>query len=225
LDNLKIILGGMEGTNEKLNKEYIEYYKYDHIHRFFVDTEIEKLKDVKHVKHSWYYRDDLPKINLFTEQVTEYAENKLKNIGNKFIGVHYRPFSSDNELNIENDLNHFKPYIHQIIEDNKDTKIFFSTNKNMVKNYLKESNFKNIYLNDFIFPDVHDGIRELKLNDDDLFLILKETICDMYFFSKCEKIYRITNWFSAFMSFACLFNQTNVSNRERFIPEHPISPI
>ena len=55
--------------------------------------------------------------------------------------------------------------------------------------------------------------------------ILKETLCDMYLLSKCEKIYRIANWFSAFLSFSCLYNQTNVSNTLRYYPEYPILPL
>ena len=64
-----------------------------------------------------------------------------------------------------------------------------------------------------------------KLTDDELFEILKETLCDMYLLSKCEKVYRISNWFSAFLSFSCLYNQTNVSNKLRYYPEYPIVPL
>jgi hypothetical protein len=72
---------------------------------------------------------------------------------------------------------------------------------------------------------VHDSIRELKITDDELFEILKETLCDMYLLSKCEKVYRISNWFSAFLSFSCLYNQTNISNKLRYYPEYPIVPL
>jgi hypothetical protein len=69
------------------------------------------------------------------------------------------------------------------------------------------------------------AIKNLKINDDELFEILKETLCDAYALSKCEKIYRIANWFSGFLSFSCLYNQTNVSNKLRYYPEYPIVPL
>jgi hypothetical protein len=225
LDGLEIVLGNLEHINNELNQNLIAAYNYEHIHKVFVDEKIDGFDEIKHIKHSWYYRDDLPKINLLSDEVTKYCESKSNEIESGYIGLHYRPFSSDNEDNIAPDLEKFKPEINNILDENKDKIVFVSTNKHLVKEYLYNSSYTNYHINKFIFPNVHDGIRELKINDDELFEILKETLCDMYLLSKCEKIYRIAGWFSAFLSFSCLYNQTNISNRLRYYPEHPIIPI
>jgi len=225
LDDLEIILGNLEHVKTNLRDELIEVYKYEHVHSVFVNIESDNFTKINHVKHSWYYRDDLPKINLFNTEVIDYCESKCLKIPKINVGLHYRPFSSDNENNIQSDLETFKNDIHSILEKNSDEIVFVSTNKNLLKEYLKNSSYKNVYVNDFVFPNVHEAIRSLNLNDDALFEILRETIFDMFLLSKCEKIYRIANWFSAFLSFACLYNQTDVSNRLRFYPEHPIIPL
>ena len=141
------------------------------------------------------------------------------------VGLHYRPFTSDNEDNIETDLNIYKTSIDNILKENINDIVFISTNKHLLKKYLLTSSHTNYYINPFVFPNVHDSIRELKINDEDLFLILKETLFDMYLLSKCSKIYRIANWFSAFLSFSCLYNQTNVPNTQRFYPSQSVIPL
>jgi hypothetical protein len=225
LDNLEIVIEKISSVNTKLRETLTEVYKYEHIHTLFVDEIINELNDIKHVKHSWYYRDDLPKINFLSDEVTKFCEAKSKELGNNFISIHYRPFSSDNELNILPDLETYKSTINDILLNNIDRKVVFTTNKELVKNYLKNSEFKNVYINDFVFPNVHDGIRSMGLDDEKLFEILRESLYDMYLHSKSTKIYRISNWFSGFLSFSCLFNQTDISNRLRFYPEQPIIPL
>jgi hypothetical protein len=225
LDNLEIVTEHIGSVNDRLRESLNEVYKYEHIHTVFVNTIIDGLKDIKHVKHSWYYSDDLPKINLLSNEVTKYCEEKSKEIGGEYVGLHYRPFSSDDVLNIESDLEKYKELINKILDDNQDKIVFLSTNKEPVKEYLRNSEYKNYYINNFTFPTVHDGIRSMDINDDELYEILKESLCDMYLLSKCEKIYRISDWFSAFLSFTCLYNQTNISNRLRFYPEHPVIPL
>jgi len=225
LDNLEIVTSNFEQIDNNLKKDLIEAYRYEHIHTIFVDELIDEFKDIQYIKHSWYYRDDLPKINLLSDEVTEFCEMKSKKIGGGYIGLHYRPFSSDNENNIQSDLEEYKPTINSILEENKDKIVFVSTNKNLLKEYLKNSSYKNYYINTFEFPNVHENIKNLKINDDELFEILKETLCDAYALSKCEKIYRIANWFSGFLSFSCLYNQTNISNKLRYYPEYPIVPL
>ena len=225
LDSVEIVVGGLEKVNDNLSQDLIKVYNYEHIHTVFVDKKSSKFDSIKHVKYSWYYRDDLPKINLFSDEVTKYCELKSKEIGDDYIGLHYRPFSSDNEDNIQSDLEDYKLEIHNILEENHDKIVFISTNKLLVKEYLKNSKYTNYYINDFVFPNVHDSIRGLSINEEELFQILKETVCDMYLLSKCKKIYRIANWFSAFLSFSCLYNQTNVSNTLRYYPNYPIRPL
>lgn len=225
LDGFELIPYNLESVNYELSKKYTKVYNYEHIYTIFVDEKHPEFDNVHHMKHSWYYRDDLPKINFLSDEVTEFAEERLKKIGKDFIGVHYRPFSSDNIHNIESDLESYKPFFKDVLETHKDKLVFVSTNKNAVKKYLKSSEYTNFFINEFEFTDVHEGIKGLRLNDDVLFEHLKETLCDMYLLSKCETIYRIANWFSGFLFFACTYNQTNVSNRVRFIPEQQIIPL
>jgi hypothetical protein len=78
LDNLEIILDDLDVVNNQLKEEMIEAYKYEHIHTVFVDNLIDEFSEINHIKHSWYYRDDLPKINLLSDEVTEYSERKSK---------------------------------------------------------------------------------------------------------------------------------------------------
>ena len=225
LDGIEIITQRLENVNIELGEKYNKVYNYEHIYTIFVDEKHDEFDNVHHMKHSWYHRDDLPKINFLTDEVTEFAEERLKKIGKDFIGVHYRPFSSDNIDNIESDLDSYKPFFKDVLETHVDNLVFVSTNKNAVKKYLKSSEYTNYFINEFEFTDVHEGIRHLCMDDDILFEHLKESLCDMYLLSKCETIYRIANWFSGFLFFACTFNQTNVSNRLRFIPEQPIIPL
>ena len=225
LDGVEIVSGNLEKVNYDLSQDLIKVYNYEHIHTVFVDEKSDKFDNIKHVKHSWYYRDDLPKINFFSDEVTKYCELKSKEVGGDYIGLHYRILSSDTESNIESDLENYKLEIDNILEENHDKIVFVSTNKFLINEYLKNSDYTNYYINDFVFPNVHDSIRGLSINDDELFEILKETLCDMYLLSKCEKIYRIANYFSAFLSFSCLYNQTNVSNTLRYYPKYPIRPL
>ena len=125
----------------------------------FVDTLSDGFSDIKHIKHSWYYRDDLPKINLLSDEVTKYCEMKSKEISEGYIGLHYRIFSSDNEDNIESDLEFYKSTINSVLEENRDKVVFVSTNKNLVKEYLKNSNYTNYYINTFVFPNGLDSIK------------------------------------------------------------------
>jgi hypothetical protein len=225
LDNLEIIVHGLESKNIELSTNYVKSYNYEHIYTIFIDEKIDEFDNIHHMKHSWYYRDDLPKINFLSDEVTEYAENMSKKIGDNYIGLHYRPFSSDNEMNLQSDLDYYKDSIDSILIENKDSTVFVSTNKNILKDYLRGSDHKNYYINDFEFTINHEGIRSLMLDDDELFIHLKETLSDMYCLSKCEKIYRYANWFSGFLFFSCTYNQTEKSNRVRFIPEQSVIPI
>ena len=159
--------------------------------------------------------------------MTEYAETKSKNIKQDYIGLHYRPFSNDNtgQTQQQIDLDNNREYINTILESHKDKIVFVSTPKNILKDYLRKSVYTNYYINDFVFPDDHEQMYRLNLNDDELFTYFKETLCDMYCLSKCKKIYRIANWFSGFLFFSCTFNQTSVPNLERFIPEMQVIPL
>jgi hypothetical protein len=225
LDNLTIISDGDTSLFEtvKNNNEY--YYNYEHIYSVYVDKKVDELNDIHHMKHSWYYRDDLPKINFFTDEIMEYCVNKRNSLGDEFYGIHYRPFASDNPANQEEDLNTYKSEIDNFLISNKDKKVYVSVQFDIVKNYLKNSSHENFILNDYQFPLTFEHIRVMNLTDDILYDYLKETIFDMYMLSTCKKIYRIANWFSGFLFFSCTFNNTGIPNQERFIPEYPIKPL
>jgi hypothetical protein len=208
LDNLTIVSNGDTSLFQtiKNNNEY--YYNYEHIYSVYVDQKTTGLYDIHHMKHSWYYRDDLPKINFFTDEVMEYCINKRNSLGDEFYGIHYRPFASDSFLTL-----------------NKDKKVYVSVQFDIVKNYLRNSNHTNFILNDYQFPLTFEHIRVMNLTDDVLYDYLKETIFDMYMLSTCKQIYRIANWFSGFLFFTCTFNNTGTPNQDRFIPKYPITPL
>lgn len=225
LDNLTIVSNGDTSLFQtiKNNNEY--YYNYEHIYSVYVDQKTTGLYDIHHMKHSWYYRDDLPKINFFTDEVMEYCINKRNSLGDEFYGIHYRPFASDNPENQEDDLNTYKNEIDSFLTLNKDKKVYVSVQFDIVKNYLRNSNHTNFILNDYQFPLTFEHIRVMNLTDDVLYDYLKETIFDMYMLSTCKQIYRIANWFSGFLFFTCTFNNTGIPNQDRFIPKYPITPL
>lgn len=225
LDNLTIVSNGDTSLFQtiKNNNEY--YYNYEHIYSVYVDQKTTGLYDIHHMKHSWYYRDDLPKINFFTDEVMEYCINKRNSLGDEFYGIHYRPFASDNPENQEDDLNTYKNEIDSFLILNKDKKVYVSVQFDIVKNYLRNSNHTNFILNDYQFPLTFEHIRVMNLTDDVLYDYLKETIFDMYMLSTCKQIYRIANWFSGFLFFTCTFNNTGIPNQDRFIPKYPITPL
>jgi hypothetical protein len=225
LDNLTIISNGDTSLFDsvKNNNEY--YYNYEHIYSVYVDKKVDELNNIHHMKHSWYYRDDLPKINFFTDGVMEYCVNKRNSFGDEFYGIHYRPFASDNPVNQEEDLNTYKSEIDDFLISNKNKKVYVSVQFDIVKNYLRNSSHENFILNDYKFPLTFEHIRTMNLTDDILYEYLKETIFDMYMLSTCKQIYRIANWFSGFLFFTCTFNNTGIPNQERFIPKYPITPL
>ena len=214
LDNFEILINSLEESDYNLSVNYELAYQYESIHKVYVSKKNKDIDTLKHVKDSWWCRDDLPKINLFSEEVTLYCEQQYQR--QRFTrALHYRVYSSDNEDNIERDLDARKNSIEKVINADN-SRIFVATNKQFVKDYCKSTYGDIVYVNPFIFHNVHDGIRDMPLNDEELFIVLKETLCDMYFLSHCNKIYRMADWFSAFLSFACLYNQTSTLNVNRF---------
>ena len=81
LDNLEIKLYGLEILNIELGIKYVKSYNYEHIYTIFLDKKVDLFDKIHHMKHSWYYRDDLPKINFLSDEVTEFAEKRSISIG------------------------------------------------------------------------------------------------------------------------------------------------
>ena len=67
----------------------------------------------------------------------------------------------------------------------------------------------------------HFEIRGLELPDDELVEYLKEISFEMNLISKSKEIYRLgVSWFSNFLFHSCTFNQTNLTNKERYFPPY-----
>jgi hypothetical protein len=165
----------------------------------------------------WQSRDDLPKISMLTDEAIEFTEDKLKKITDDFYCIHYRPFELHNQAE---ELNKNFKEIEKFITDNKEKTIFICTQFEILKSKLREKNYPNLYINDYVFPDDHGGVRGLGWNDDTLLEYLKETVFEMYALSKSKKILRISGWFSNFLFFSNTFNQTKISNKDRYFPSY-----
>jgi hypothetical protein len=154
---------------------------------------------------------------MLTDEAIEFTEDKLKKITDDFYCIHYRPFELHNQTE---ELNKNFKEIEKFITDNKEKTIFICTQFEILKSKLREKNYPNLYINDYVFPDDHGGVRGLGWNDDTLLEYLKETVFEMYALSKSKKILRISGWFSNFLFFSNTFNQTKISNKDRYFPSY-----
>jgi hypothetical protein len=165
----------------------------------------------------WQSRDDLPKISMLTDEAIEFTEDKLKKITDDFYCIHYRPFELHNQTE---ELNKNFQEIDLFIKNNSDKTIFICTQFEVLKNLIKKNKYSNVYVNDYEFPDDHGGVRGLGWDDEKLLSYLKETVFEMYALSKSDKILRISGWFSNFLFFSNTFNQTKISNKDRYFPSY-----
>lgn len=216
LDNLVIYTEGFDSSvgnfPERNSCELI--FNNSNIFSVFVDKVIDNLYPFEDFV-LWQKRDDLPKVSMLTADVTSYCENKLKVFGENFFCIHYRPYELHNQIE---ELNKNFPQIESFILENSKNKIFICTQFEVLKRKLKEKNYLNVLLNNYEFPTDHGAVRGLGWNDEELLNYLKETIFEMYAISKSEKIYRISGWFSNFLFFSNTFNQTKISNLDRYYP-------
>ena len=80
--------------------------------------------------------------------------------------------------------------------------------------------YSNLFVNPYDFTE-HYEIRGLELPDDELVSYLKEISFEMNLISKSKEIYRLgVSWFSNFLFHSCTFNQTNLSNKDRYFPPY-----
>jgi hypothetical protein len=214
IDNLIIYTDGInpctDGFPEKNGCEL--YYNNSNIYNVYLnetpkfDLKLENFDD-------WYTRDDLPKISLLEDVIVDFCEEKLKNYPKKFYSIHYRPYEYSNQ---EEEISNNYEIIKKFIEENLNTPIFFFSQFKGIIDKLKKEKYTNLIFNDFDFKIDHNGVRGLGLSDDDLYDYMKEVIFDMYTLSKSEKILRIGGWFSNFLFFSSTYNQTTLSNKNRY---------
>jgi len=188
----------------------------DRIYYVYVDEKVDGLENIEDY-HDWQKRDDLPKINMFSDEVMSFCEEKSKNFKDDIIIIHYRPFEYQDQLEV---LKQSEKEIDDIILNNLNKTVCLLTPFESVKKYFNNKKYSNLFVNPYDFTE-HYEIRGLELPDDELVSYLKEISFEMNLISKSKKIYRLgCSWFSNFLFHSCTFNQTNLSNKDRYFPPY-----
>jgi len=221
IENLKIY------TNENISEllpEIVEsnnltkYKNKDILYSLYVDELIEGLDKLESFR-CWQKRDNLPKINLLSEEVLAYCENKLKLYPKDFNCIHYR--IPEQQLGTEKEeifYNIHNEPIVNFLKENQDKPCFFIAPHESIKDRIKTLGYSNVLYNDYKLPykwyPEASTMDNIKLKE-----YFFETIFDMYLISKATKIVRTGSWFSTFFFLGCTYNQTDLPNLKRFIPE------
>ena len=220
LDNFTFFTSGFsphEGNFPERNetKLVIDNSKIYYVYVDNIIDGVENLDNFPHMENyrKWIMYDEWPKLNFLTDEVVEHCEEKLKSFPDNFYCIHYRPF----ELNNQNEeLSKSITLIKNFIEKHQDRPIFVFTQFEILKNELKNCNYKNLYYNDYVYKGDLSTTRSLGLTDEELIYFFKSTLFEMYAMSKSEKIFRICSWWSVFLFFSASYNQTKLSNNIRF---------
>lgn len=212
-DNLNIILDEFNYKTEALNKSYELIYDNHGIYQIYVDKKLNINYNFKDYYY-WQDSDDLPKYNLFTKEINDFCEDKIKTLPKNFYAVHYRWYEIDDK---ETSFNKYKDLLNDFLEENSEIPIFICTTDQDFKKRVINLGFSNVFFNNYLFPD-NWYTRTYNWDDDKLMRFFKETIFEMYIMSKSEKILRLCNWFSGFLFFSNSFNQTKISNKKRYFP-------
>ena len=184
------------------------------IYYVYVDERVSGIDDLETFSF-WQNRDDLPKISMLTKETTDYCEKKLSTFPEDFYSIHYRPF----ELNNQNDeIKNNLEWINDFITTNSGKPILFFSQFDIMKYKIKDEKHPNVFFNDFDFKYDHSNVRAMGFNDDELVEYMNEVVFEMYALTKSKKIMRICNWFSNFLFMSCTYNQTPISNKERYFP-------
>jgi hypothetical protein len=186
------------------------------IYYVYVDEKVDGVENLETFV-LWQTRDDLPKISMLTEETTKFCENKLLNYPDNFYVIHYRPFELHNQ---DDEIIKNLDFIKKFINEHNDKPILFFSQFDKMKEVLKNEKFENLFFNDFKYLVDHSGVRSLGLNDNELLEYMNEVVFEMYAMSKSEKILRICGWFSNFLFFSNICNQTNVDNKLRYYPPY-----
>jgi len=212
-DNLNIILNEFNNQSDTYPKDYELIFDNSGIFQVYVDKKI----DVEYQFNGYFYwqdTDDLPKYNLFTKEIMDFCEEKIKTFPAKYYSIHYRWYEIDNK---ETSFNNYKEILCNFLKDNTEIPIFVCTSDQDFKDRIVKLNYSNTFFNDYLFPE-NWYTRTYDWDDEKLMKFFKETIFEMYVMSKSEKILRLCNWFSGFLFFSNSFNQTNIPNKQRYFP-------
>jgi len=217
-DNIVLCTSGFDPHQENFDekKECELILNKDRIYYVYVDKKVDGLQYIEDY-HDWQKRDDLPKVNMFSDNVITFCNEKMKSFNKEIVVIHYRPFEYQDQLEV---LKQSEKEIDVIILNNLNKTVCLLTPFKTVKDYFKNKNYPNLYVNDYNFTEFFE-IRGLKLPDDELVPYLKEISFEMNLISKSKEIYRLgCSWFSNFLFHSCTFNQTNLTNKERYFPPY-----
>jgi len=212
-DNLNIILHDFNNQCDIFPKEYELLFDNSGIYQVYVDKKI----NVEHKFETYYFwqnTDNLPRYNLFTKEIMDYCEEKIKTFPEKYFCVHYRWYEIDDK---EFSFNKNKDLLIDFLNENSNIPTFVCTSDQDFKRRIVELNYSNIFFNNYKFPE-NWYARTYNFDDETLMDFFKETIFEMYVLSKSEKILRLCDWFSGFLFFSNSYNQTNISNKDRYYP-------
>ena len=122
-NKLNIILHEYNHEYEIFQKDYELLFDNAGIFKIYVDKKI----DVEHKFDGHYYwqdSDDLPKYNLFTKEIIDFCEEKIKSFPIKYHCIHYRWYEIDDK---ETSFNNYKEILNQFLKENEKTPIFVCT--------------------------------------------------------------------------------------------------
>jgi hypothetical protein len=210
-DNLNILMFDFNDTNVHFPKNYELIFNDNNIYKVYVDKKINVDYNFNSYVN-WGYSDNLPKYNLFTKEIIDFCENKIKTFPPKYYCLHYRWHEMDNK---EISFNNYKNIMFNFIEKYENTPIFICSSDQNLKKRFYDTKYKNIFFNNYEFPD-NWYTRTYNWDNEKLMEFFKETIFEMYVISKSEKILTLCYWFSSFLFFSSSYNQTSISNKLRY---------
>jgi hypothetical protein len=148
-DNLNIILNEFDNQSEIFLKNYKLIFNNSGIFQVYVDKKI----DFEYNFNGYYYwqnTDDLPKYNLFTKEIMDFCEEKIKTFPEKYYCIHYRWYEIDNK---ETSFNNYKEMLCDFLKVNMEIPIFVCTSDQDFKDRIIKLDYSNTFFNDYLFPE------------------------------------------------------------------------
>ena len=167
-NNLNIILHDYNSEYDIFQKDYDLIFDNAGIYKVYVDKKI----DIDYNFESHYYwqeSDELPKISLFSKEIMDFCEEKVKTFPDKFYAIHYRWYEIDDK---ETSFNRYEENVIKFLNDNQETPIFVCTSDQDFKDRILKLNYKNIFFNNYEFPE-NWYARTYNWDDDKLFEFFK----------------------------------------------------